>query len=243
MNGAPVRLVDDPALAEELRNALREASDLPPQPFDLDAGLERLRQQIGSAGAPPATPGSSPRLAWKLGLGLGGAGAIGAMLLAGFVFQTRPASVPVSAAPVSADAPLAVSAAPAASSAEVVIDLEQDAPVADAGAAAVRSAASPSSRAETRESRDDLIRREVQHLAEVRTALASNPQEALRLAEQGHRDFARGMLYQEREALAIRALVRMGRTAQARARTEPFVARFPRSPYAEQLRRETGLSP
>lgn len=242
MNRDPVRLIEDPQLAEGLRTALRQAAEQGAPGFDLGAGLQRFRQQVGSPGGPPAASNPAPLLGPKLWLAVGGLGALGAVLLAGLALRSSRPRPPPQAPPAIAVSQPAVDW-PTAPSATVDIDLDQDLPGVDGGAAAASSGAPATSRAETRESRDDLYRREVQHLAEVRAALGRSPEEALRMADKGHREFARGMLYQERESLAIRALVRLGRTAQARARAEQFVARFPRSPYAEQLRRETGLAP
>ncbi|MBI5534176.1 MAG: hypothetical protein HY898_15745 [Deltaproteobacteria bacterium] len=237
MSRDPIRLMEDPALSEGLRAALRQAAEQGAPGFDLGAGLDRFRQQLSAPTAPSAAPALGP----KLILGLGGLGVIGAVVLAGFALRSPHRPPPSPPAVVVSQQPEIPQ--PPAPSATVEIDLDQEAATLDAGAPASSSAGPAASRSETKESRDDLYRREVQHLAEVRAALGRSPEEALRMADKGHREFARGMLYQEREALAIRALVRLGRAAQARARTEQFVARFPRSPYSEQLRRETGLSP
>ncbi|HEU4533351.1 MAG TPA: hypothetical protein VFS00_04505, partial [Polyangiaceae bacterium] len=82
---------------------------------------------------------------------------------------------------------------------------------------------------------------EVAHLARARALAASDPAAALRLADEGHRSFSRGVLYPEREALAIDCLRRSGRRGEAQARAQRFVKRFPRSPFAEKIRRENGL--
>jgi len=51
------------------------------------------------------------------------------------------------------------------------------------------------------------------------------------------RDFPRGLLVQERDALTIEALRATGQLALARARAAAFLARFPGSPHAESARR------
>lgn len=52
---------------------------------------------------------------------------------------------------------------------------------------------------------------------------------ALAAAERHNREYPTGILVQEREAIAIRALVTLGRTADARARAGRFRERFPES--------------
>ena len=69
---------------------------------------------------------------------------------------------------------------------------------------------------------------------------ASNPAQALTLANAGHQEFAGGLLYQEREAIAVLALARMGNTAAARSRGKAFLSRFPKGPAADSVRRAIG---
>jgi hypothetical protein len=88
---------------------------------------------------------------------------------------------------------------------------------------------------------EQLYREELEHLASVRVAASGNPAAAARMADEGHRRFARGMLYQEREAVAISCLVRAGRPGEAQTRAKRFVERFPKSPYADQIRSSTGI--
>jgi outer membrane protein assembly factor BamD (BamD/ComL family) len=56
-----------------------------------------------------------------------------------------------------------------------------------------------------------------------------DPAAALEAAEQHARAYPTGILAQEREAMAIRALVMLGRTPEAQARTDLFRSRFPDS--------------
>lgn len=93
--------------------------------------------------------------------------------------------------------------------------------------------AAPSSNAAVASS----VKPEMDQLARARRA--SSPDEALRLAEEGHRAFPRGVFWQEREAIAIDALSRLGRP-EAAPRARAFVARNPESAYAEQFRRIAG---
>lgn len=99
------------------------------------------------------------------------------------------------------------------------------APAARPAAASSSSAAAP-------------VKPEMEHLALVRQA--GDPATALARAEEGHARFPRGVFWQEREAIAIASLVRVGRAGEARARSQAFLARHPESPYAAQLRRIAG---
>jgi hypothetical protein len=63
----------------------------------------------------------------------------------------------------------------------------------------------------------------------------------LALAAEGDRRFAGGLFAQEREAIAIGALVRLGRHAEARTRAGAFLASYPRSAFAERIEKLTGI--
>jgi hypothetical protein len=225
----PVRLLDDAELEPELRDALRIESERA-VPFDVSVGLERLSDAIAAGAAPSATVAASSG-AWKLKLLLGGGagGAVAAALVAVGISRSEPPPEPAPAAPAAAaiesarPPPLP---APAASEPAVPISPSASAPA---------QPAVPAPRASASDARARLAE-EVQHLAEVRRLAASNPAAAAKLADEGHRRFRAGMLYQEREAVAISALARAGQSAAARARGERFLERFPKSPFAEQIR-------
>lgn len=68
---------------------------------------------------------------------------------------------------------------------------------------------------------------EARLLQQAQDALSSAPRSSLRLLEQHRAQFPRGVLTQEREVLAIDALVRLGRIQPARARADRFRRRFP----------------
>lgn len=74
------------------------------------------------------------------------------------------------------------------------------------------------------------LRREVAQLGRVKALLPREPARAYRLAQQGHRRFARGVLHHEREGLAVLALFALDRRAQAEQRARAFLARYPDSP-------------
>jgi len=90
---------------------------------------------------------------------------------------------------------------------------------------------------------DNGLAREMENLARLRALEASNPDQALVVAADGDRQFPRGVFGEERQALVISALVRLGRKAEARARADAFHAAHPRSPFAERIRKLTLAAP
>ncbi len=136
----------------------------------------------------------------------------------------------VAASKRSAGAPLALAPEPPQAPAEAA-PLVPVAPAAPADAPAdANVAADP----------QDQLRREVAQLAEIRRTIKSNPAAALAIAERGHREFRGGALYQEREALALQALSQLGRTAAVEARGTAFLAKFPQSSFAPEVRQMLG---
>lgn len=84
-------------------------------------------------------------------------------------------------------------------------------------------------------------------LRAARQAIADRPAKALDLTEQHARRFPTGMLAQEREAIAVEALAKLGRAPQAKARAKAFLSAHPDSPYKTRidaaLSRISGLQP
>jgi hypothetical protein len=68
-------------------------------------------------------------------------------------------------------------------------------------------------------------------LEKARGELVSDPAQALAATQEHARRFPHGLLTQEREVIAISALRRLGRTAQADARAARFDARYPNSAH------------
>ena len=77
----------------------------------------------------------------------------------------------------------------------------------------------------------------MQMLAVTQRVLASDPARALRLSEQGEREFRGSMFSAERRQLGLLALVKLGRVDEARRAGQPFLARYPKAPWSERLRR------
>jgi hypothetical protein len=77
-------------------------------------------------------------------------------------------------------------------------------------------------------------------LRAARQAVGDRPERALALTDEHAQRFPSGMLGQEREAIAIEALVKLGREAQAKARARSFVAAHPSSPYRSRIETAIG---
>ncbi|MEX1363207.1 MAG: hypothetical protein AB1Z98_08780 [Nannocystaceae bacterium] len=94
--------------------------------------------------------------------------------------------------------------------------------------------------AATPDETDDGVLREARMVARARASLAADPARAFELAEQAERDFPEGQLVEERRAIAIAALVALGRMDEARTRAQRFLARFSRGAHADAVRRVLG---
>ncbi len=81
---------------------------------------------------------------------------------------------------------------------------------------------------------------EVELLKEARRALSSDPERALGLTRRYGAEYPHGTYAQERDFIAISALARLRRDAEAQARADAFRARYPRSAYLPQLERLLG---
>lgn len=71
----------------------------------------------------------------------------------------------------------------------------------------------------------------------------ADPAVALALVQEGRRRFALGRYEDERSFLGMRALVALGRIAQAREEASAFFELHPGSPFAERVHRLTGVHP
>lgn len=227
----PIRLRDDPAMSEILRKDLDIAKDHASVTYDVEAGLAALMQKTGPSGG---SPGGGPSLK-AIGAVSGIAGAGIAVLITAIVV-TRPGTPPSEPATdeiaLPETPPAMVEEAPP--EAEDLEDLEEGDEVVEPDVvterAPVREAAPPDPLAEARE------------IAEARRSLASDPAHTLAIVERHRRTYRPGLYREEREALAILALDRLGRTAAARPRAVRFLARFPASAWRERIERIAGAS-
>jgi outer membrane protein assembly factor BamD (BamD/ComL family) len=88
-----------------------------------------------------------------------------------------------------------------------------------------------------RNTRASHLHEESAMILDARSVLrAGDPSRALRLLDGARARFPQGILAQEREALAIEALVRSGQRALAAKRAESFLRDYPKSPHAADVR-------
>jgi hypothetical protein len=88
--------------------------------------------------------------------------------------------------------------------------------------------------------------RELPLLTRAQAALPADPAGALALCEEHARTYPAGTFAQEREVIAIDALVRLGRRDEARSRAARFAATYPSSsdrPRIETLVGTLGPTP
>jgi hypothetical protein len=86
------------------------------------------------------------------------------------------------------------------------------------------------------EQSESKLEREMQMLAVAQRVLTEDPARALRLAEQGEREFANSMFSAERKNVASLALVKLGRLDEARRVGKPLLAKYPNAPFSQRLR-------
>lgn len=73
--------------------------------------------------------------------------------------------------------------------------------------------------------------------------LAADPAGALAICQAHAQRYPRGQFSEERERIAIEALVRLGRRGEATTRLDTFRKAFPRSGYRARLERLVGVEP
>ena len=229
-----------PAPAELARLLSAARSDGATQPE-----LAQLSARLGPIlGATPAAPLNSTRLLLvKAGVGL--FVAAGLVTTALLVRQRAPTSDSTvrSAAPgtgspgstASESAPLS----PAPAEAPVVLPPAQTSSVSVPASSSAAPAwhQAPSQVAGKSDSGRALD--EATLLEQARSALGSNPSDALALTQKHRVQFRHGVLAQEREVIAISALRRLGRTPEAEARAARFDQKYPNSAHQQSVDRRT----
>ena len=73
-------------------------------------------------------------------------------------------------------------------------------------------------------------------LEQAQRAVRDDPARALSLADQHRRRFPRGQFVQEREMIAVEALLELGNERRARRRGQRFLRRFPDSTHVPRLK-------
>jgi hypothetical protein len=141
----------------------------------------------------------------------------------------------IAGSPAIADSPSAPEAPSAAASAEPRAGSAAPSIGHDSRGSWGSSAASPSPAAPAM-NRETRLLEESRRLAEARDALRrGNASGALSRLDELQRAVPGGILGQEREALAIEALAKSGRSAEAQARARAFLQAHPTSPHATRV--------
>ncbi|MBL4684589.1 MAG: hypothetical protein JKY37_08385 [Nannocystaceae bacterium] len=251
MTSDPIRLLDDQASAAALRGDLGAATNVQLTGFNAAGGLEALRAAMGGEAAATAAVGSAGGLSGGAKFAIAGALLVGgAGLWAGIGAPTEsPAEVTeVAETPeaakvavvarertdmqTSVEAIEPLSAPVTADSIEAVAVETAEISAADDVVAKVRL--KPRRKAAPLTAEDALA--EAGLISRATRALAVSPSRALELTREAKRDFPRGMLGEEREAIAIQALAKLGHAEKARRRGERFLRRYGRGPYAVAVR-------
>ena len=252
----PVRMLNDPAVAEALRGDLACAADVEVTGLDVAGGLVGLEAAL-AAEAATATGVAAPVAASAMSLGTKTAiagsvlvGMLGAWigLQPGDREPTPPSSAksagilaerPVLAPPPGLRAQPGRVAPKPVPVVEVVPDepaIVIDPPTVDEPPMVDEPPRLHKSRSKSAPlSAEDAVA-EARLVARAKAALTSAPASALSLANAAKREFPRGMLVEEREALAVQALARLGKTEQAKRRGEAFLRAYGRGPHAASVR-------
>jgi hypothetical protein len=266
MTSDPKRLCEDPATSATVRHDLVRSIAAPLHEYDMERGLSRLIAvtAVGTATATvasttkAATVASSAKAAWIAGLvkwGLWGSAAIVATgVSAHFIVakshpsdsvqSATPSVLPAAvAAPVGTrDVPAVAPASPALATESPPVDVAPPVPSQTVvsprpgHAGRTRPHEGGDSPGASEPTTDESVAREVALLGRARAALTGDPAQALALTREGQRDFPRGVLGEEREAIAVLALVRLGRRSEGAARGQAFLSRFPHGPFTERVR-------
>jgi hypothetical protein len=213
----PTRIREEGSDApDELRALFRSAARPEPLTPAVQAGLSR---RIAGIGAAPA-PGFARWLPWLLGgsVALAAGGAVRTRVLEPAGHVARPAPVHLEPAP------------PAASVASPALAPRPTAPT-----ARVEPTRPAAPAASPRPGAEDGLVGEAHLLNEAHQALASNPKQALALAQDHARRYPHGQLGAERDLIEIQALVKLSRWREAEARGRALRRAAPNSIYEERL--------
>lgn len=74
----------------------------------------------------------------------------------------------------------------------------------------------------------------------ARATAIGDPAQALAITRRHRAEFPNGVYAQERDFIAISALLKLGRRSEAEARAAAFRRRYPRSAYLVQIERMLG---
>lgn len=238
-------------LPAELLLALQETSADHATPAELAALVDRVNgtlrdpssalKQARRSARSPVRRGRVAAVALTFALGAA-AGVVGSsavfFVISSNSAEPRPSAAPPKKSPPARPATATVTAPEASAAPEPAPDGSAAIAVQPATREPVRpparnSAAEPPSEPSSRfvpGSRDEFAL-----LARAQSALAPNPGLALALASDHERNFPNGALVQERELVAISALLRLGRRTEAVGRAARFHQQFPTSVHGRRI--------
>jgi hypothetical protein len=241
---APLRLSDATSDATpELRAAMRHARSGGPSAQQLERLMSGVIAQLpaprpDAQANPQATDASNVApageallaLRWLIWIAIGA----GAMLAVHRALHPAPAPVAPSHAAVAMP-----ERAPAPARPEHVVRPEQPSQLEQAQPAADEAVRAAPAHARVRRPAAPVQDpgAEIALLQQARRALASAPDQALALTQVHARSFPDGVFREEREALAVEALLALGRRAEANARVHALLERYPQSAYRRRIER------
>lgn len=256
-------MTDELSKRQELPGQMQNAIDLLSREgargYDVERGLASLEKVIGEGAVGSASPTASSVFGWKIGATIGIAALMGIVaygsasiygraptgLAEQSMTSTAPAATfaPAPSTAMSADLPAPSVADNAVPVASLSVDQLPSSPAkpSSLGSAPVKP---PPARSDGRKGAplpaEDSTDAELAHTARLRALAAVDPAATLREAAEGDRLFPRGVLGEEREAIAIGALAKLGRTSEVRTRAARYLAAHPTGPFTEEVRQLAG---
>jgi hypothetical protein len=206
-----------PPLPPHVRGLLDHEREIPPLPATARArAIARARAALVAGAHRRATPAPAPRTRW--------AAAAAVVCILGVAVGAAAYQIRAHLAPAPSDRPAAAPVEKIATPTATPLSSAPPPPPAVMPPAPARVLGKPAL------SRADAARAELRLLRQARAAVAREDYaDALRPIAEHARLFKDGRLSEEREALRVKALVGVGRTAEARRAAAAFRARFPRS--------------
>ncbi len=254
----PTRWLDDPTLSASLKADLHHGAAATVSGLDTTAGLAALRGAIAAQTGSLAPAAASSSIGLKAVVGVIAIGGAIGLWKATQNDDTTTEAVAVAPASIEPREPVAASTPPAIPEEqrgvepavaaepeeEIEIDLDDVEPAAtkrddrsDRRKDATVDATKP---VPATDAADDKYLQEAMLVARARKALAYDAKATLQLTQQIAKEFPAGQLVEERRALEIRALARLGRDDEARSRAAGFLADHAKGPHAAAVRRAIG---
>jgi hypothetical protein len=231
----------DPAIAQLLESERATPKAAPDAAAAIARAMAKGDAILAAAGPATSTQNQTPTAPGKYGwravaAGVAGGAVIGSLVTYALLAQHPSAPIPTPViAPIPSGSSSAIQAPTAAASVSPAISAEPS-PTSSARAAPTAHAAVDST-----QQRPNDIAKEREIVDAARAALAKgNMAEAARLLREHDKEFPRGQLGEERDALQIIALARGGKKEQARTLFSAFKRAHGSSPLIPMLEAETG---